>query len=775
MSAEVAQSPGGDVSLSLAIGGMTCGACAARVERRLNGLDGVEAIVNYASERARIRSTGDVAVDDLLEAVRSTGYTAERLDDSAPATEWDEAEADQRVRSLRRRLFVAFLLFMPVGELSLAFSLVPESRFPFWQALLLVLAVPVVTWCAWPFYSAAWRAARHGTSTMDTLVSLGILAATAWSLYAMFLVEPTVTSGTMLERLAHQPGGIYFDVAAGVTTFLLAGRYFEASWRRRTGNVLRSLAEVGAKDVAILDAKDIERRLPVAMLAVDDRFVVRPGETIATDGVVISGESAVDRSAMTGESLPVDVSVGDEVTGGTVCVAGRLVVRATRVGRDTQLAHMLRMVEDAQNQKAAVQRLADRIAEIFVPVVLGISVLTLLGWLASGAPTEQAFSAAIAVLIIACPCSLGLATPAALLVATGRGASLGIFFKGYEGLEASRQVDTVVFDKTGTITDGRMDVHDVVVAHGLSRADILRWAGAVEQASEHSLARAIARTAVAETGALPEVERFQALPGLGAQGLVDGSWIEVGKARFIDPSGTRTPLGVRARSDDWEASALSAVLVSCDGVVVGGIGVTDSLRPSAAPAVAQLKSSGLRVLMLTGDNTRTAAKVASAAGIDEVVSDALPRDKADLIERLHAEGRTVAMVGDGINDAPALALADLGIAVGSGTDVALGAADLIVVRSDLRAVGTAIGLARATIRTIRGNLAWAFAYNVAAIPLAAFGLLNPLIAGAAMAFSSAFVVWNSSRLGRFSPGAARSKSAVREPPARADTTAGSAA
>ncbi len=742
-------STGTDTTLSVAVGGMTCGACAARVEKRLNSLDGVEAVVNYASERARVRARPGIPVDDILEAVRATGYTAEALDEHRPAAREDD-QAERQVVSLRRRLLVAFLLFMPVGELSLLFSLFPEYRFPFWQALLLLLAAPVITWCAWPFYRAAWRAARHRTSTMDTLVSLGILAATAWSLVAMFVIPPSDASGTLLERLTTLSSALYFEVAAGVTTFLLMGRYFEATWRRRTGHVLRSLAEVGAADAAVLDAKGIERRMPTAMLAVDDLIVVRPGETIATDGIVHAGQSAVDRSSMTGESVPVDVGEGDEVLGGTICLQGRIVVRATRVGQDTQLATMLEMVEDAQNQKAAAQRLADRIAEIFVPAIIAISLATLAGWLLAGAAPEKAFSAAIAVLIIACPCALGLATPAALLVATGRGARLGVFFKSYEGLEASRRVDTVVFDKTGTITSGSMAVTDVAAANGHTKAEVLRWAAAVEQASEHPLARAIVAEAQ-PSGALPPVTEFEALPGMGARGRVSGRLVEIGRRLLVDPAVVSTPLGLRTRWNEWQQTPATAVLVSLDGEIVGGIAASDSVRPTAAAAVARLRALGMRVLLLTGDNPAAAAAVAAEAGIDEVISEAMPQDKAAIVERLRGEGRVVAVVGDGINDAAALALADLGLAVGTGTHVAQAAADLIIMRDDLRAVPTAIGLARATIRTIRGNLVWAFCYNVAAIPLAALGYLNPLIAGAAMAMSSALVVWNSSRLDRFRP------------------------
>ncbi len=582
---------------------------------------------------------------------------------------------------------------------------------------------------------------------MDTLVSLGILAATGWSVYAMFWRDTSRAPRTVLFVLAHQSGGaIYIDVAVGVTTFLLAGRYFEAWSKRRTGNALRSLAAVGAKDVAVLDATGVEHRLPVAQLAVGDQFVVRPGETVATDGEIVFGHSAIDRSAMTGESLPVDVAPGDDVVGGTVAVGGRLVVRATKVGRDTQLAHMIRLVENAQNQKAAVQRLADRIAAVFVPAVLVIALMTLAVWLLVEGPTERAFSAALSVLIIACPCALGLATPTALLVASGQGARLGIFFKGYQALEASRQIDTVVLDKTGTVTEGKMAVTDVEGAPGVERAMLLRWAGALEQASEHLVGRAIASAAEAELGSLPTVDGFTSEPGVGVRGTVDGHLISVGKLDIFANCVGEIPDKLAAQCAAWESLGRTTVLVGQDEAIVGAMAVADTVRPSAASAVQGLQALGLHCVVLSGDNEPTVRAVGAEIGVTDVVASALPADKVAVIRRLQEEGRSVAMVGDGVNDGPALVCADLGLAVGSGTDVAINAADLIIVRDDLGVVVTAIDLARRTLKTIRGNLAWAFAYNVAAIPLAALGFLNPLIAGAAMALSSGFVVWNSSRL-----------------------------
>jgi P-type Cu+ transporter len=752
--------------VSLVIGGMTCGACAARIEKRLNLLDGVEARVNYASERATAVFPVDVPVERLIAEVEAAGYRAELPPQSADRPEGATEDIDGRVRSLRRRLFVAALLFMPLCDTSIAFSVAPNLRFTGWQWLMLALAAPVVTWAAWPFYQAAVRSARHRMSTMDTLVSLGIVASTVWSIYAMFWRDTSRVPQSILFMLVHRSAGaIYLDVAAGVTTFVLAGRYFEAWSRQRSGNALRALAAVGAKDVAVIDQLGFERRRPVAALAVGDRFIVRPGETVATDGEVVFGQSAVDRSLLTGESQPLDVAVGDLVVGGTVSTSGRLVVRATKVGRDTQLAQMLRLVEHAQNEKAAVQRLADRVCNVFVPAVLAIALLTLATWLLLGYPTVVAFTAALAVLVIACPCALGLATPAALYVAAGEGAQAGIFFKGYRALEASKQIDTVVLDKTGTVTNGKMKVTDIAAVPGHDARTLLRWAGALEQASEHPVALAIAARAVDDLGPLPDVASFVARPGLGAEGTVEGHRITIG--RITADSGTSP---ATARCAEWERLGRTAVLVCCDGVAVGSIAVADTIRESAVPAVRQLQALGLRCVLMTGDNEVTARAVASLLGIAEVVAGALPADKVSVIRRLQAEGRSVAMVGDGVNDGPALVAADLGLAVGSGTDVAINAADLIVVRDDLRAVATAIDLSRRTLRTIHGNLTWACAYNLAAIPLAAFGLLNPLIAAAAMALSSGFVVWNSARLRRVTHPA---KGRVRTRPTVAITPVGS--
>jgi P-type Cu+ transporter len=701
----------------------------------------VEARVNFASERATATLPAGLPVERLIAEITATGYTATVPPETGPSADGRE-EAEARVRSLRRRLFVSALLFMPLCDTSIAFSVAPNLRFPGWQWLMVALAAPVVTWAAWPFYRAAVRAARHGMSTMDTLVSLGIISSTLWSLYAMFWRDSSRVSQSILFMLVHRSAGaIYLDVAAGVTTFVLAGRYFEAWSRQRSGNALRALAAVGAKDVGVIDATGFERRRPVASLAVGDRFIVRPGETVATDGEVVFGQSAVDRSVLTGESQPLDVAQGDMVVGGTVSTSGRLVVRATKVGRDTQLAQMLRLVEHAQNEKAAVQRLADRVCNVFVPAVLLVALGTLAAWLLLGYQSQQAFTAALSVLVIACPCALGLATPAALYVAAGEGAQAGIFFKGYRALEASKEVDTVVLDKTGTLTEGKMKVTDIASAPGTDPSTLLRWAGALEQASEHPVAVAIAARATATLGPLPEVHSFVATPGLGAEGMVEGHRITIGR-----PSSESAPSDVATQAAAWERQGQTAVLVWCDGAVVGSLAIADTMRISAVPAVQRLQQLGLRCVLMSGDNEVTAQAVADSLGITDVVAEALPGDKVNVIRRLQAEGHSVAMVGDGVNDGPALVAADLGLAVGSGTDVAINAADLIVVRDDLRAVATAIDLSRRTLRTIHGNLIWACVYNAAAIPLAAFGLLNPLIAAAAMALSSGFVVWNSSRL-----------------------------
>jgi heavy metal translocating P-type ATPase len=734
--------------VSLLIGGMTCGACAARIEQRLNTLEGVKAQVNYATERATASIPVGIPPQRLIEEIVAAGYTAKLPQQDSDSAQGDAVELNDRMRSIRRRLFVSALLFMPLCDTSIGFSMAPNLRFTGWQWLMIALAAPVVTWGAWPFYQAAFRAARHRLSTMDTLVSLGIVSSTGWSLYAMFWGKANRTTESVLFMLTHHSaGGIYLDVAAGVTTFLLAGRYFEAWSRQRSGNALRALAAVGAKDVGVIDATGFERRSPVTELKVDDRFVVRPGETVATDGEVVFGQSAMDRSTMTGEFQPLNVSQGDLVMGGTVAVNGRLVVRATKVGGDTQLAQMLALVEHAQNEKATVQRLADRVANVFVPGVILIALCTLAVWLLLGYPGDQAFTAALSVLVIACPCALGLATPAALYVASAEGARAGIFFKGYQALEASRQIDTVVLDKTGTLTQGKMTMTDIACAPGQEPTTLLRWAGALEQASEHPVAVAIAARAIADLGQLPEVRSFAAMPGLGASGIVEGHTITIGRTDWQETASTGSELtDFEVRGAEWERQGRTVVRVCCDDRVIGSIAVADTIRPSAGPAVHQLQELGLRCVLMTGDNEATARAVADSLGIDEVVAGALPSEKVSAIRHLQAEGRSVAMVGDGMNDGPALVVADLGLAVGSGTDVAINAADLIVVRDDLRAVAMAIDLSRRTLRTIHGNLIWACVYNLAAIPLAALGFLNPLIAAGAMALSSGFVVWNSSRL-----------------------------
>jgi heavy metal translocating P-type ATPase len=739
--------------VSLAIGGMTCGACVARVERALNAVDGVLAHVNYATERATVTLPTEMPVERLIDRVASAGYTAELVGHDRQAVTASAGEMEQRVRSLRRRLFLAAALFMPLCDASIAFSVYPAARFAGWQWLMVALAAPVVTWAAWPFYQAAVRNARHGTMTMDTLVSLGIVAATGWSLYSMFVLDAGVHHAVLHGLVDRSGGGIYLDVPAGVTTFLLAGRYFEAWSKRRSGDALRALAAVAARDVAVLDADGREQRRAIADLAVGERFVVRPGETVATDGEVVLGQSAIDRSVMTGESLPVDVGPGDAVLGGTISLTGRVVVEARKVGRETQLGQMLRLVEHAQNEKAAVQQLADRASSVFVPAVLLLAAGTLIAWLLTDHPTAAAISAALSVLIIACPCALGLATPAALLVASWAGARSGIFFKGYRALEASRHVDTVVLDKTGTLTTGQMTMADLEAVAGVEQREVLRLAGAVERASEHPVARAVASTAEHWVGSLPEVDSFVALPGIGASGVVEGHELYIGRAdaRELQLDPLALPPALADRCLQWESLGQTVVVVRRDAEVIGALALADAIHPSAAPAVRELQALGLRCVLLTGDNETTAKAVAATIGIDEVIAGALPAEKVSVIRRLQAEGRCVAMVGDGVNDAPALAAADLGLAVGSGTDAAINAADLIIVRDDLRVAATAIRLARRTLGTIRGNLAWAFLYNLAAIPVAALGLLDPLVAGGAMALSSSFVVWNSSRLRKVAP------------------------
>ncbi|HEY1573902.1 MAG TPA: heavy metal translocating P-type ATPase, partial [Pseudonocardiaceae bacterium] len=719
-------SPDTGEAVELTIGGMTCASCAARVERKLNKLDGVTATVNYATEKASVRTTRPVPPTELVAAVVHAGYTASVIEPERPVE--DDPADDRHVRYLWRRLVVALLLAAPLGDLSITLALVPSLRFTGWQWVLLALTIPVVCWAAWPFHRAALVNLRHRSASMDTLVSMGITAATGWSIYTIFFNSQAGAGGSGVWGLIFRPGGsVYLEVAAVVTTFLLAGRLFEAKAKRRAGGALRALALLGAKDVAVL-RDDVEHRVPVGELRVGDLFVVRPGETVATDGEVVSGHSALDTSTMTGESVPGEIDAGDQVLGGTVALAGRLVVRATRVGRDTQLAQLVALVERAQTQKAGVQRLADRVSAVFVPIVIGLAVLTLAGWLLVDESPGRAVSSALAVLIIACPCALGLATPTALLVASGRGAQLGIFLKGHQALESARAIDTVVLDKTGTVTTGRMAVVDVAVAAGVTRPSLLAAAGAVEDASEHAVATAIVTLARRELAEVPAVSSFVSLAGLGASGVVDGRSVVVGSARLMASRSFPVPPGLSEQRESWEALGRTTVLVAVDDVVVGMIALADTVKPSAALAVRELTELGLRTVLLTGDNAATARAVADQVGISDVIAEVLPDGKADVIVRLRGEGRSVAMVGDGVNDAPALAVADLGMAVVTGTDVALGAADLILVRDDLRVVPAAVRLARGTLRTIHGNLVWAFGYNVAAIPLAAFGLLNPLIA-----------------------------------------------
>jgi len=734
--------------VELEIGGMTCASCAARIEKRLNKLDGVTATVNYATEKARVSYPDGITPDELVATVEKAGYTA--AVPAPPAPDTDPAPTTDPTRILRQRLLVSAVLTVPV----IAMAMVPVLQFTFWQWLSLTLAAPVVVWAAWPFHRAAWTNLRHGATTMDTLISLGTLAAFGWSLYALFLG----TAGTPGMRHPFEltvsrsdgAGNIYLEAATGVTTFLLAGRYVEARSKRRAGAALRALLELGAKEVSVL-RDGSERRMPVESLVVGDRFVVRPGEKIATDGVVEDGASAVDASMVTGESVPVEVGPGDPVTGATVNSGGRIVVTATRVGGDTQLAQLSRLVEDAQNGKAEVQRLADRISAVFVPIVLTLAVATLGFWVGTGAGLAAAFTAAVAVLIVACPCALGLATPTALMVGTGRGAQLGIVIKGPEVLESTRRVDTVVLDKTGTVTTGQMTLLDVVVSAGEDADEVVRLAGAVEDASEHPVARAIAAGAVHRVGALPVVRGFVNLPGRGVRGAVDGRTVSVGRSTLLAGQGQPLPEDLAQAERTAAAAGRTVVVVGWDQRARGILVVADAVKPSSAEAVRSLRRLGLTPILLTGDNATVARTVADQVGIEQVIAEVLPQDKVDVIVRLQREGKVVAMVGDGVNDAAALAQADLGLAVGTGADVAIEASDLTLVRGDLRSAADAIRLARRTLGTIKGNLFWAFAYNVAAIPLAAAGLLNPMLAGAAMAFSSVFVVTNSLRLRRFRP------------------------
>ncbi|WP_329145760.1 heavy metal translocating P-type ATPase [Streptomyces niveus] len=742
------------VDVELAIGGMTCASCAARIEKKLNRMDGVEATVNYATEKAKVSYRGEaVSVGDLIATVEATGYTAAEPPPPRPAggevsSRSAEEQADDELRPLRQRLITAVALSVPV----IAMAMIPALQIEYWQWLSLTLAAPVVTYAAWPFHRAAWKNARHGAATMDTLISVGTSAAFLWSLWALFFGTAGTPGMTHPFELtiarSDGAGNIYLEAAAGVTAFILAGRYFEARSKRKAGAALRALMELGAKEVTVL-RDGAEVTVATGELAVGDRFVVRPGEKIATDGTVTEGTSAVDASMLTGESVPVEVAPGDTVTGATLNAGGRLVVQATRVGSDTQLARMARMVEDAQNGKAAAQRLADRISAVFVPVVIALALGTLGFWLGNGSGLTAAFTAAVAVLIIACPCALGLATPTALMVGTGRGAQLGILIKGPEVLESTRKVGTIVLDKTGTVTTGKMTLLGVHTAPDTSDTELLRLAGALEHASEHPIARAVATGATDRTGTLPTPEDFANIPGLGVQGIVEGHAVLVGRTKLLAEWEIHLPEELETRKQEAETQGRTVVAVAWDGEARGILEVADAVKDTSAEAIRRLRGLGLTPILLTGDNKAVAEAVAREVGISEVIADVMPEDKVDVVTRLQGEGKSVAMVGDGVNDAAALAQADLGLAMGTGTDAAIEAGDLTLVTGDLRAAADAIRLSRRTLTTIKGNLFWAFGYNVAALPLAAAGLLNPMIAGAAMAFSSVFVVGNSLRLRTF--------------------------
>lgn len=743
--------PSAHTGVELEIGGMTCASCANRIEKKLNKLDGVVATVNYATEKAKVTVPEGYDPALLIAEVEKTGYSAAMpapKNAKADTSGGEGQEEDAELTSLRHRLIGSVILTVPV----IAMAMIPALQFTYWQWASLALAAPVIVWAAWPFHKAAWTNLKHGAATMDTLISMGTSAAFLWSLYALFLGTAGVPGMTHPFEFTLAPSdgaaNIYLEVGAGVTMFILAGRYFEKRSKKQAGAALRALLELGAKEVAVLRG-GVETKIPVEDLQVGDEFVVRPGEKIATDGVVVSGTSAVDASMLTGEAVPVEVAAGDTVTGATTNVGGRLVVRASRIGSDTQLAQMAKLVEDAQTGKAEVQRLADRISGIFVPIVIMVAAVTLGGWLGAGFPVSAAFTAAVAVLVIACPCALGLATPTALLVGTGRGAQMGVLIKGPEVLESTRKVDTVVLDKTGTVTTGKMTLVDVVTEPGADRAELLRLAGALEDASEHPIAQAIAKGATQEVGTLPQVEGFANLEGKGVQGVVDGHAVLVGRETLLAEWSLQLSPALAATKARAESEGKTVVAVGWDGQARGIMIVADTVKPSSMQAIKELKALGLQPILLTGDNEAVARHIAAEVGIDEVIAEVLPQDKVDVVKRLQGEGKIVAMVGDGVNDAPALAQADLGLAMGTGADVAIEASDITLVRGDLRSAVDAIRLSRKTLSTIKTNLFWAFAYNVAAIPVAALGMLNPMLAGAAMALSSVFVVGNSLRLRAF--------------------------
>ena len=738
--------------VELQIGGMTCASCANRIEKKLNKLDGITASVNYATEKASVTAPAGYDPQLLIAEVEKTGYTAELPTPKGAAAPGDgnegESREDAELRALRQRLIGSAVLAVPV----IAMAMIPALQFDYWGFASLALAAPVVIWAGWPFHKAAWMNLKHGAATMDTLISVGTSAAMIWSIIALFfgtagdrgVVHPFELTISRSDGLGH----IYLEVAAGVITFILLGRYFEKRSKRRAGAALRALLELGAKEVSVLrDGK--EERISIEELSAGDEFVVRLGEKIATDGTITSGSSAIDASMLTGESVPVEVSEGDSVTGATVNAGGRLVVKATRVGSDTQLAQMAKLVEDAQSGKAEIQRLADRVSGVFVPIAIAIAVAALGAWIGAGFPLSAGFTAAVAVLIIACPCALGLATPTALLVGTGRGAQMGVLIKGPEVLESTKRVDTIVLDKTGTVTTGKMTLTDVITADGTDRGDLLRLAGGLEDYSEHPIAQAIAAGATAEVGDLPATESFENIEGKGVQGVVDGRAVLAGRESLLADWSQHLDEHLKSAKQTAEAEGKTAIAVGWDGAARGVLVVSDQIKPTSAEAIRQFTELGLTPVLLTGDNQTVAEQVAAEVGITQVIAEVLPKDKVDVVARLQGEGKVVAMVGDGVNDAPALAQADLGLAMGTGTDVAIEAADITLVRGDLRAAADAIRLSRKTLGTIKTNLFWAFAYNTAAIPLAAFGLLNPMLAGAAMALSSVFVVSNSLRLRTF--------------------------
>ena len=735
-----------DQRVELDVSGMTCAACASRIEKKLNKLPGVTATVNYATERAVVLGLPPERAPEAVKTVVDAGYGA------TPVVEGEESSGyADRVRMLRNRLIVAAFLTVPIGDVAIVLALAPQMRFPGWEWVLLVAALPVVFWCAWPFHTAAWRNLRHGATSMDTLVSLGILAAFTWSLVAVVTGSSDASGYWVGYGIA--PAGadaLYLEVASAVTTFLLGGRYMEARSKRSARSVLSALGRLAPTTVRVV-RDGVEEVVPIGQLKVGDRFAVLPGERIATDGRVMVGSSAIDTSMMTGEPVPREVTEGDGVLGGTINTTGALIVQAERVGAHTQLAQMAATAEQAQARKARVQTLVDQIVGWFVPAVLVIALVTLGVWFAIGAGPRMAFSAAMSVLIIACPCALGLATPTALMAGVGRGGQLGILIKGPDSLEASGVIDTVVLDKTGTLTTGEMTVTEVVGFGGAASGAVLAAAASVEASSEHPIARAVLRWADAEGVRVVPAERVQAIPGKGAVGDATGVRVAIGNPALMAEAGAVLPPEASRLLEASAEDGRTAVLVAAGSALLGALVLADTIRPSAAGAVARLRSLGLRTVLLTGDHASAARQVGDAVGVDEVIAGVLPTDKASVIERLQAEGRRVAMVGDGINDAAALASANLGLAMVSGTDVAMKSADIILVRRHLGVIGDAIVLARRTLRTIKGNLVWAFAYNVAAIPLAALGLLNPLIAGFAMSLSSVFVVSNSTRLRTFDP------------------------